>query len=496
MHQSCSSPIARGRIVKGTKMTDNDAPVAAVDLNDSALQDAEPVDVLVIGGGMAGVTALLSAVESGARAALIEKTDHLGGSTIMSAGLLAFAGTDEQRAAGISDSVDSLRRDLLETGKHRNSVELVDTYCDNQLDTYHWLRDCGITFGHPDAGSGQTVPRSHPVDTTAAIEAISRRARDGGARIYRESPATRLLEAGDGVAGARVSVDGDELELRAGAVVLASGGFSRSPELLTRFAPAMEKALRVGGVGNTGDGLLMGCKVGAAIVDMPYIKGTFGIFPWPSIHEEGTGILAIYKGAIAVNGDGHRFVNESIPYKEIGDACLAQPEGIAYQVFDSKVLDAAEPAVAIYDFKRRVEVGHAQRADTPSALADVLGLPVDEFVATLERYNDRISSGEPDDFGRTTLSGGIGVPFALDDPPYFGFPSTTVMLATYCGLVINASAQVLDVFGEPIPGLFAAGELTGGLHGAGYVTGTSLGKSAIFGHIAGRSAARVALQGK
>ena len=122
----------------------------------------------------------------------------------------------------------------------------------------------------------------------------------------------------------------------------------------------------------------MGLKVGAGLADAPHIKGTFGIFPWPSPAEGGHGLLAVYKGAIAVNGEGRRFVDESPPYKEIGDACLAQPEGIAFQIMDDAVLAESDAEVPIYDFRPRVEAGQVTRADSLAGLADALGIPGDD----------------------------------------------------------------------------------------------------------------------
>ena len=125
------------------------------------------VGVLILGGGLAGAAALLAAAESGAYAVLLEKTDRFGGSTVRSAGLSAFAGTDEQAEQGIEDSVDLLREDILRTGGHVNDPDLVDLYCAHQLETYRWLKEHGVPYGHIHAASGQSVPRSHPTDTTA-----------------------------------------------------------------------------------------------------------------------------------------------------------------------------------------------------------------------------------------------------------------------------------------------------------------------------------------
>ncbi|SEG66126.1 fumarate reductase flavoprotein subunit [Thermomonospora echinospora] len=442
-------------------------------------------EVLVIGAGLAGLAAAVSAAESGARVTLCEKRSEIGGSTVLSAGLSAFAGTEEQAAAGIADSTELLRHDLLETGLHRNDPALVDAYCAHQLDTYRWLRGLGVEYGKVHAASGQSVPRSHPTDTRVLVRTLLERALSRGAVFLPDTRAHRLIVE-DGAVRGVLTEEGERL--RADAVVLASGGFSRNPELLTRFAPQMERALRGGAAGSTGDGLLMAWKAGAGVIDTPYVKGTFGIHPDPDGAEGGTGVLAIYKGAIAVNRNGRRFVDESLPYKAVGDACLAQPDGIAFQVFDAQVMDRADPSVPIYDFAARVGNGLLLRARTLDELAGLIGVPADALRETVAAYNAAIAGRAPDEQGRTTLSGGVGTPVPITTAPFYAHPSTAVVLATYCGLTIDPSMRVLDVFGEVIDGLYAAGELVGGLHGAGYVTGTSIGKAAIFGRVAGLAA--------
>ena len=254
----------------------------------------------------------------------------------------------------------------------------------------------------------------------------------------------------------------------------------------------MAPALRAGGEGNTGDGLLMATSIGAGEADMSFVKGTFGIFPFRSAAEEGTGILVVYKGAIAVNGYGHRFIDESLPYKVLGDACLAQPESLAYQIFDQQVMERADSSVPIYDFHRRLEAGQVQCAPTLDELARALGIDEENLVETVNLYNEAIATNEPDAFHRTTLCGGVGEPSPIVKAPFYGFASTTVVLATYCGVTFDPECRVTDVHGAPIPGLYAAGEVTGGFHGNGYVTGSSLAKSAIFGRIAGERAATYA----
>ena len=449
----------------------------------------ERVGVLVLGSGLAGCAALLAAAEAGQYALLLEKTGEIGGSTVRSAGLSAFAGTDEQAAQGIGDSVELLRKDLLETGRHRCDERLVDLYCAHQLDTYHWLRSHGVQYGEVHAASGQSVPRSHPTDTTGMLVKLLRAAGRLGARVMTGTPARRLLREGGRVVGVEVETADGVQRVLADAVVLATGGFSQNAELLSRFAPQMANALRAGGAGCEGDGLLMAWQLGAGVVDTPYIKGTYGHYFQPHPDEDGTGILAVYKGAVAVNREGRRFVDESLPYKEIGDAALVQPGTTTYQVFDAQVMARSTDEVPIYEFAGRERAGMLVRADTVEELERDLGLPEGALVATVEDYNARIRAGEPDAVGRQHLSGGVGSPFPLDRPPFFAHPSGTVVLATYCGLTVDTELRVLDVFGEPIDRLYAAGEVIGGFHGAGYMTGTSIGKAGIFGRLAGTRAA-------
>ncbi len=179
----------------------------------------EQVGVLVIGGGLAGAAALLAAAEAGQYAVLLEKTDVLGGSTVRSAGLSAFVGTDEQAEQGIADSVELLRKDLLEVGGHVNDEALVDAYCEHQLETYRWLKGHGVRYGHIHAASGQSAPRSHPSDTTAMLKALYAAAGRLGARIVLGAAVKRLMRQGCRVTGVVVEQDGQAHEVRADAVV-------------------------------------------------------------------------------------------------------------------------------------------------------------------------------------------------------------------------------------------------------------------------------------
>lgn len=452
------------------------------------------VGVLVLGSGLAGCAALLAAAEAGQFAVLAEKTDSIGGSTVKSAGLSAFAGTDEQRAQGIADDVDLLRKDLVEVGQHCGDEALIDLYCTHQLATYRWLKSHGVTYGEIHAASGQSAPRSHPTDTTSMLTQLLQAAGRLGARIVFDAEATRLVTGVDSTGESRVlAVDFATPQgphrVHVDSVVLATGGFSMSKDLLSTFAPQMEHALRQGGAGNTGDGLKMAMALGAGIRDTPYIKGTYGHHATEHPDEDGTGILAVYKGAIAVNRAGRRFADESCNYKQLGDVALAQPGVTTWQIFDARVMAESNDEVPIYDFAGRERSGLLTVADSVAELEEQLGMPSGALQETVAGYNAAARGERADEQGRSHLSGRVGAPFPLETPPFYAHPSGTVVLATYCGLTVDPRLQVLDWWGQPIGRLYAAGEVIGGFHGAGYMTGTSIGKAGIFGRLAGTHAA-------
>jgi len=201
-------------------------------------------------------------------------------------------------------------------------------------------------------------------------------------------------------------------------------------------------------------------------------------------------------GAIAVNHQGLRFIDESLPYKVLGDASLMQPGGTTFQIWDSKVMAQSDDEVPIYDLASREKNGLLIVADSIEELAARIDVPADALKYTVERYNDALNKNMEDEYSRKHLSGGVGKPTPLDTPPYYCQPSSTVVLATYCGLSVTPDCEVLDVFDTVIPGLFTAGEMMGGFHGGGYMTGTSIGKAGVFGRVAGQNASEFASKGK
>jgi fumarate reductase flavoprotein subunit len=446
-------------------------------------------DLIVLGGGLAGFCAAAEAAESGASVLLLEKQAEFGGSTVLSSGYMAFAGTDMQQRASISDSAESLVADMIEVGGGVNDPEAVKVYGERQLETYHWLLQHGIEFRSLEAVSGHSVPRGHIIDPYQAIQSLHRKIRDlPNVTIRLNAPALRLLATQGRIDRVLYEHAGQRHTAWAGkGVILATGGFAKSEELLSQFAPHLKQALRIAGEGNTGDGLRMAWEHGAWVRDLPYLSGTYGFHPSATGTVKTQG-LAFYKGGIIVNQQGKRFVNESVSYKQIGNAALRQEDGISYQIWDQTVMDQSVADDPLYDLELLRRRRLLYQTDTLEELAECIDVDPDVLIETINRYNEGIARGAEPDFGRKTLTHNYGRPTPIAKPPFYAFESTVAMLATYAGIAVNASAQVLNAFGEVIPGLYAAGEVTGGFHGAGYMTGSSLGKCAVFGRIAAQTA--------
>lgn len=450
----------------------------------------EHFDLIILGGGLAGMSAAVEAGEQGASVLLLEKQDELGGSTVLSSGYMAFAGTDMQEQAGIIDSTESLLDDLIEVGGGVNEKDLIKAYGLHQLETYKWLVNHGVEFRTLEAVSGHSVPRGHIIDPHQAIQVLYQRTKElSNVTIRFNAPARRMLKNDEGrIYRVLYETDGvEQTVLARKGVIIASGGFAKSEQLLGQFSPHLEGALRIGGPGNQGDGLRMAWEHGAWVQDLPYLNGTYGFHPSASGAIKSQG-LAFYKGGIIVNQLGKRFVNESISYKLLGNAAFQQPDKITFQIWDQTVMDKSVADDPLYDLELLRRRRLLYKVDTLEELADCIDVPLDVLEETLSRYNDGVRNGDDPDFGRKTLTHHFGKPTPIEKAPFYAFETTVAMLATYAGLAVNSAAQVMNPYGEPIPGLYAAGEVTGGFHGAGYMTGSSLGKAAVFGRLAVQSA--------
>lgn len=455
----------------------------------------EETDVVVVGAGLAGYSAALEAAARGSEVIMLEKQERVGGSSRICGGFFAFAETDHQREQGIEDSNERLFEDMLAVGGHENDERVVRAFVEEQLDTYRWLVQKGVPFGVVKPSSGQSAPRTHPTNSAELIEILDRHAQSTDSLSLRmNTPVVSLIRDGNQgpVEGVLAESEGKQVAIRArGGVVLTSGGFTQNVELLKKFVPEKTGVQRMGGAGNTGDGLRMAWRLGAGVADTAHIKGTFGNHPSAGTDKHLLN-FPVYRGAIAVNKLGKRFVDESISYKLLGDACLQQPDKMAYQIFDQEVMSRSEPGVLTFDFEEAFKGGLMLTAPTLEELAVKIGLEPSALAETVEEYNEFVLRGKDEQFGRTSLSTNYGDLVQIKKSPFYAFPSTTVILGTYCGVTVDETCRVVDVFEEPIERLYAAGEVMGGFHGKAYMTGSGLSKAAVFGRLSGRQAAMAA----
>ncbi len=455
----------------------------------------EEYDLVIAGAGAAGLQAALAASEAGASAIVFEKQPRLWeSSTAIAVGRVSFTGTDIQKRCGVEDSEDLMYRDIMETGRHKNDPSLVRAYIDYQLDTYRQLSALGIKWSPTvTAMAGMSVPRGHLTDALDLVRTLKRELDGRGVDVVFQTPVTGL------VANRAKAVEGVTLKERSGAttrirarkgVVLANGGFARDPKRLQAIEPRFSEVVATSGVGHTGDGLRMAEALGADTRDIEYVQPSFELHASGGTSDDI--VLLYYQGGIIVNARGERFVNESVSYKDIAKICLDQPGKMGFQVFDGSVYEKAVAAQAAAGQGSPMTLSASKvrllvKGRTLEDLAERADIPPETLRRTVERYNRFVEGGDDHDFGRRTLAGNYGKPQKLEKAPFYAFATIGHLLATYGGIAVDAQMRVLAK-GQPIPGLYAAGEAVGGFHGASYHSGTGLGKALIFGRIAGRSA--------
>lgn len=467
----------------------------------SPVASTNDVDVLVIGSGVAGLAAALSARESGAeRVLILEAERDVGGSTRLSTGIVMGAGSRAQDLAGILDTGAAYYNDYMNANAWRLPGGVIRAMTAVSGETIDWLEDHGVRY-HPGLihGGSENTPRCVAVvgGGEGLIAALHRAARDAGIDIALKQRVTRLVVRDGRVAGAEV--DGEEIT--AGAVIVASGGIGANRESLERLFPdQMETAgswhWYIGSDGARGDHLGFADQVDADVV---------GVLGLRLLHPNFVRTLESYIPGwqVLVNSDGRRYVDESAPYGILDRTTSAQGDR-AFFIFDQQGVDDELTGQSAYrqtypeDPDRRspnwnpamiieqVEAGRIARGDTVEDVATALGMDAVALADTVRQYNEGVSHGV-DRFGKAS-----SFLRPVVHPPFYG---AEVRLGTLCwtgtGLSINHRAQVLNRRGDAVAGLYAAGEASGGPMGDVYVgSGGSIANGAIFGRIAGREASR------
>lgn len=439
-------------------------------------------EVVVVGGGGAGLTAAISAAEKGSKVILLEKLAYMGGATMLSARIIPAAGTELQANAGIEDSPTAMARDILRPAHYSQDKKLVNLIADNSADMVKWLGDLGVRWNLQTnvLYKGQTQYRMHQAEEQGAEIAkvlIDKVSENDSIQVLLETPGTGFItnENGDVIGVTAKDKNGKELRIKANAVVLATSGFAANKEMLQEYIPNAVDSYPVVAPGATGDGILWGEKLGAKIDNMTAFQG-YGPISNKTKKTLGTGIL--YSGGILINKDTDRFTDEYLGYSELGSHIINQPEGIAYMIFDSNI------AGTLTNLDQMRSDGILFEGNTVEDLADEIGLNKDKLVKEFNNYIVGIETGE-DLFNRTKL------PKSWDGP-FYAIEVTSDIRHTQGGLVVDENSRVIKKDGKPINGLFAAGGVTAGFSSSGgpaYMSGNGLLQAFILGRIAGQNAA-------
>ena len=449
-------------------------------------------DMVIVGAGGGGLMAAHYAAEAGLKAVVLEKLSFAGGSSAVCGGALSIADTPYQREKGIKDSDELFVKEMLKVGKNVNDPELVKAHVKSVKEVFNFIDNVlKVKPKTVTAVSGMSVPRAHSYYPPSNLieHILDYITKEQKVPVLFSTKVERLVWGKGRVCGVRAVQNGKTVFIEAKkGLLLATGGFQYNKALMVKYNPLMAKVRPQGGAGATGDGLLMAQAYGADVLDTQYIKATFG---YQLTEKYPHSVHGYYSGAVIVNHAGKRFVNESISYKLLSDAALAQPDDFTFQLFDE----------AIRAKRSKESPRNAQVLDTPAMregkdtdycfvgqtleeVAKKAGVDPKGLVETVKQYNADVDAGRDSLFGRTSLTSGFGKMMKIEKPPFFLYPSEPRCIATYCGMKIDVNARVIDVFGDPIPGLYACGECTGGVHGAAYMTGTAIGKAFSFGRLA------------
>ena len=447
-------------------------------------QAVDQADVVVIGAGAAGFTAAITAYDAGAKVIVLEKQPITGGNSMLAAGGMNAAETKYQKEKGIQDSVDLMIKDTMKGGNNLNDPELVSILAKNSAASVDWLTSLGADLSDVGRMGGASVNRTHRPKGGAAVganiaETLKKNAADRKIDVRVNSKVVKILEDGKGtVIG--VQVEGKHRGLytiNAKAVVLTAGGFSANPEKVAAYRPEFKGMTTSNQPGATGDGMDLGAAAGGELKDMKEIQ----IHPTVAA---GSRILITEavrgNGAILVNHEGKRFVNELTTRDKASAAILAQTGKSAFMVFDEGVRQSLKQIDGYFHLEL------VKEGETPEALAGKISVPAQALKATIETYNQAFDKKEDAEFNRPDM------PRPLRTPKYYAIEIKPGVHYTMGGLKINSSTQVIAKDGKPIAGFYAAGEVTGGVHGTNRLGGNSISETITFGRIAGANAAKLA----
>ena len=500
----------------------------AVENNATAEDSTIDADVVVGGAGGAGMTAAITAAAEGKTVVILESQSMVGGNSVRATGgmnagktvyqdenefgesagvektlktaaekyadnetITALAKTvSEQWAAyqanptGYFDSVELMELDTMIGGKGINDPELVETLCANSADAIDWLDEHGITLHNVSSFGGASVKRIHrPVNAEGKtvsvgsymIPLLQENCEKAGVKMMLDTTATEILTDANGAAvGVKATgASGETVTVNAKAVVLASGGFGANLDMVVKYKPELKGFMTTNAPGIQGQGIEMAEAIGAATVDMDQIQ------IHPTVEANTAALITEGlrgDGAILINEEGQRFIDEVGTRDVVSAAEIAQTGSYSWLVVDQAMADASSV------IQGYIKKGYTVTGATYEELGKAMGVDAAAFAETMEKWNGYVEAKNDPDFGRTSFAN------PLNTAPYYAVKVTAGVHHTMGGLKINANTEVLNEKGEVIPGLFAAGEVTGGVHGANRLGGNAVADFTVFGRIAGAAA--------
>lgn len=440
-------------------------------------------DIVIVGAGGAGLTAAVQAASGGdLKIVVLEKQGILGGNTNYSTGGINAAGTQAQKNLGIQDSPDLFYEDTMKGGKEKNIPALVRSLVDHAAATISWLSSLGADLTDVGLMGGSSVRRTHRPQGGSAIgphlmKVLKEASGKSNIEIRTSNKVLGLLSEAGAVKGVKVeNADGSTYRLQAKAVVIATGGFGANLQMVTRYQPSLAGFATLNHPGATGDAFSWLADVGGNTIQMEYIQ----IHPTAEADNHILITEAVRgNGAILVNHAGNRFVNEMETRDVVSAAILNQKNADAFLVFDQSVRSSLS-SIETYASQHLLK-----EAKDLTALASLIGLPASAFSATMARYAAFQKAGVDEEFGRNKTQ----MPTPLETAPFYAIRVKPAIHHTMGGIQVDTGLHVLKADGTPVPGLFAAGEVTGGIHGANRLGGNGVADIVVNGKIAGQNAA-------
>jgi fumarate reductase flavoprotein subunit len=471
-------------------------------ISQSEIKQTLSADVVIVGAGVCGLMAALSAAEAGAKTILIEKSEKFNAR----GGHNAAINSKIQQKEGLKYEPGQVARDLVRWSGNKVDSELVMLWADNCSPIMDYLIDMADKAGIEVTRWGNDIPTAYypeyksvhmfgGMDENILAGMIEKAAKEKGVDIHYSMPAAQLVrQDGSRVTGVIAGAAGNYTQFTAAkAVILCTGDYGHDPEMIQKYCPAA--ALVDGNVYtppvNTGDGHKMGMWIGAVMQDIaPHT---------PMVHNLG-GALFSGDPFLRVNALGVRYENEDVPIPYMANSIQIQPGRKTWTIYDSTYADdlpkmgtSSSRTNAVFDGIQKtidtaVDAGKSLfKADTLDDLAQKIGVPADAFKATVARYNELAKKGKDDDFGKSPEMMTL-----IDTAPFYAAYNPTMLLVVLGGLKVNAKLQALDADGKVIPGLYASGNTAGGFFANDYpviVPGLSHSRAWTFGRIAGQNAA-------